>query len=326
MRLLALFIAGCAPDLGDASAGALEDRCATCHPLQAEEHAASRHSTAGVSPVFVAMRERVEGPELCDACHRPRSHEGVGCLDCHAAAGNAGVKNGLAILDLDGPVRGPTGKADSRAPHATKRSEYLTSADLCGTCHEVEGPAGFSESPYTHWRSSPAAAQGLTCSTCHLPDREPAPIAALPDLSPRAGRVHAPIIDREARLHAQIDGDRLNVDIDNRAGGHHFPDGASFLRQVDVVVTSGGEVVRRIPLAAELLFDGRPTVLPTDADAVRIRGVPAGTIRTETLPVPEEPIEVCLETRRHRPEVLDALGLEPALLEPIVRTGCVFVR
>jgi hypothetical protein len=228
--------------------------------------------------VFIALRDRAQ-TDFCDSCHRP-----ITCVDCHTAVGNEAVRNGLMLWDEDGPVRGPSGIAPG-APHATVRSEYLSSSDLCGTCHDVAGPAGFSESTYTHWSMSPAAQRNLTCSDCH-------------DTHRRAVRYGEGV-----RL-SLADG---TLTIDHTEGGHHFPDGASFLRDVDVVVFGGGDELRRIPLAAELLRDEAPVVLPTDADQVMLRGVEAGATRIETEPGAER---ACVEVRRIRPPLLDALQLE----------------
>jgi hypothetical protein len=281
--------AGCDPLEGAPSIGELEASCAGCHPAQAEQHALSRHAAAEASPVFRALRDRAD-TDFCDACHRP-----IGCIDCHAAVGNEAVKNGLMLWNEEGPVRGPTGVAPG-APHATRRSEYLTSSDLCGTCHQVEGPAGFAETPYTHWLHSPAAARKQTCSDCHTTHRRTVPYG------------------EGARL---VLGETLR--IDHSEGGHHFPDGASFLRGVDVVLFDEGVEVDRVPLHAELDDGSRPVVLPTDGVLhVRQRGVEAGTVREMEV---QEADSACFELRRFRVEVLDALGL--ALPEEVQSFGCV---
>lgn len=313
-QLLVLSAIGCAPSLGDDSAAALADRCAGCHPMQAEEHRASRHARAGTSEVFRALREESGAAALCDACHRPSGKDGVGCLDCHAAAGNFAVKNGEMILDPFGPVRGPTGAVDPRAPHETRASPYLASADLCGTCHQVEGPGVFQESPYTHWSASGAP----PCQSCHFPSRPPAPIADLPGLEPRVGRSHraagpddhgevaAVLYRRAARLRFVPGG----LEIDNTDAGHHFPDGASFLRQLDLVVTSDGEETLRVNLAAQLVGWDRPA---------RSRSVPAGEVARYAA----EGDRACFERRRYRPELLASLGLDPALAGDAITFGCV---
>jgi len=93
---------------------------------------------------------------------------------------------------------------------------------------------------------------------------------------------------------------RGELTIDHSEGGHHFPDGASFLRDVEIVA---GE--QRIPLGAQLFRDGAPVVLPTDADRVELRGVEAGTARVETV----QADRVCIEVRVRR-DVVEALHLE----------------
>jgi hypothetical protein len=285
----ALALAACEP-LDGASVGSLEDRCASCHALEAEEHALSKHARAEESKLFLALRDRA-GTEFCDSCHRK-----ITCIDCHAAVGNEAVKNGLLIFDRDGPVRGPSGAAPG-APHATERSEYLLSADLCGTCHEVAGPAGFSESPFTHWRSSPAAARNVTCRECHATHRRGVPYGEGVRLSFR--------------------GDALA--IDHSEGGHHFPDGASFLRDVALVARGAGRE-ERIPLGAELFSNGTPVLLPTDADEVLLRAVPPGESRIAF--EKSWPGTFCFEVGI-RKDVAAGLGI--AETEEVQSFGCVSV-
>jgi hypothetical protein len=266
-----------------------------------------------MSAVFEALASRRADRAFCDGCHRPRGRDGLGCADCHGAVGNFGVRNGLLALDLDGPVRGPTGMAGDRAAHETAASDYLASADLCGTCHEVDGPGPFRESPYAHWRASTAAARGETCASCHLEEREEQPIADFDGLTARPGLIHRAVGPDDGAIAAPLygrvpiaivieDGRRL-VTIDNRSNGHAFPDGASFLRTVDVVIRTEGRTVRSIPLASEL--SGGP--LPSDRARAVPRGVPAG----EVMRVPiAEGDEVCLVVERYRADLLEALGLE----------------
>ncbi len=265
---MALLVA-CAP-LDGASVAELADACAGCHVEEAEAHADSRHAGAAESEVFRALRARA-GTTFCDSCHRQ-----ITCLDCHSAVGNEAVQNGRMLFDTGGPVRGPTG-ARSAAPHATRRSGYLLSSDLCGTCHQVAGPAGFRETPFTHWMSSPAAARNLGCRDCH--------------------RTHRRSVDLDAGAHIAVAGGALT--IDHSEGGHHFPDGASFLRDFDVVLRREGAEVARFSLGAELFLGETPVVLPTDADRVVLRGIEAGTSRTEVVP---EADQACLEVRRYRLE------------------------
>lgn len=247
--VLALTVA-CAPP----SAVPLDDdrACARCHAAQAEDHARSAHGNAGRSAAFVALRagradDRMGGPAFCDGCHRPEhgSEAGLGCGSCHGAVGNTEVANGRLLVDLDGPVRGPTGDAPG-APHATVRSGFLRSSDLCGTCHEVRGPPPFREHPFSRWRQSTAAAAGVGCADCHLSRTPGAP-------GPRAARmIHAPVGFRvgdhaalEALLRAglaiegpRVDGDALVLTLAARIDAHAVPDGATFARRIEVVVTT----------------------------------------------------------------------------------------
>lgn len=226
-----------------------DDRlCAGCHVAQAEDHARSAHGAAGRSAAFVALRAARPGDSaFCDGCHRPAhgSDDGMGCASCHAAVGNTEVANGRLLVDLDGPVRGPTGDAPG-APHATVRSSFLGSSDLCGTCHEVRGPPPFREHPYTRWRASAAAAAGVGCPDCHLGLAPGTP-------GPRGARaVHAPVGFRtpddaavEALLRAGlevdgpwVEGDAVELTARARIDAHAVPDGATFARRIELVVTA----------------------------------------------------------------------------------------
>ena len=127
--LLGGLLAACETELGPRSAGANAADCATCHADHGAEHAASRHAQAGRSELFVALRERAEAERalggFCDGCHRPASDDGLDCLSCHAAVGSTGVGEGTLLLDPAGPVRGPTGRAASGAPHDLVQGDFL---------------------------------------------------------------------------------------------------------------------------------------------------------------------------------------------------------
>ncbi len=325
---IALCLVGCGGEVD--SVGALSGQCGDCHQPQAQAHQNSRHARAGQGAVFRALRaravEELGAPSgaFCDGCHRPAVGTGFGlsCVSCHAARGNLGTANGRLVHDLSGPVRGT---ASTPAPHQTAEGGFLQSSDLCGTCHEVDGPRGFSERPFSHYQAGSAAREGLRCQDCHMsavpgvPDEQeqrPAQhwLKGLDDPEPAqllAAGVELRIVDASAQ--------EISVELHNRFGGHDFPDGASFLRALWLEVSEDGRPLGRRPLTAQLLSEGQPVVLPTEADAVEHRGLGpderrverfaragAGTIGT---------ISACIRFQRYAPEVLQALGLSPSQIE-----------
>ena len=65
----------------------------------------------------------------------------------------------------------------SRLPHngATRTTAYLRS-EFCASCHQFEPTdlrlnGKLLENTYAEWKASPAARRGLTCQSCHMPDR-----------------------------------------------------------------------------------------------------------------------------------------------------------
>ncbi|MCB9675087.1 MAG: hypothetical protein H6737_08215 [Alphaproteobacteria bacterium] len=323
MRVAALvLLAGCLPDLGERSVAAHADRCAECHADAAAEWEASRHARPAESPVFTALRAHAAA-ELgtaapCDRCHLP---DAVTCVTCHAAAANQETANGALIADPTGPVRGPWG--DTVGPHASALGALLTDSALCGTCHEVDGLAGFDEHPYTAWAESPAAADGLRCQDCHM---SPEPGVDVPrDVAPVAEGGEARSRSSHAFVGLQADAvDLLSRGLELRVAeggvelvnlaGHGLPDGASFTRELWVESRdAAGWTGDRRPLHAELRRAGVPTWDPVTADETVFRGVPPGGVRFEPFEVGE--FEVCVRYRPVAAGLSEGLGLPVA--EPV---------
>ena len=53
--------------------------------------------------------------------------------------------------------------------HESIQSDFVQSAELCGSCHDVFNYPGLRiEEAYTEYSSSPAKDMGLTCQDCHM--------------------------------------------------------------------------------------------------------------------------------------------------------------
>ena len=152
--------------------GTLGDFCIRCHTpigMQTGE------------PVFTSNLNRSQP-----------SREGVTCAVCHRIRADYGRVSGrirLAEGGLSEPVSGPTGNAELArvlgAPETFRRlsddegrpaihgdvvefAPIRTSA-FCGTCHDVNSPAGLRlEEAQSEFRHAPAAANGTTCQACHM--------------------------------------------------------------------------------------------------------------------------------------------------------------
>jgi hypothetical protein len=316
------------------SAGSLQGQCLSCHPQQAEAHAASRHGQAATSAVFLALRARAEqtwaAAEFCDGCHLPvgGTESGLGCLTCHASAGNLGRGDGALLFDLDQPIR--AAKRTGRSAHAVSETGFLASAELCATCHEVRGPGPFQESVFEHWQKAPAGEGNVTCQDCHMSQ-----VPGVPDEAPVQ---HRPVglvggSDEEIRglLGSAVDlrivdraGGVLTAEIKSLSTGHHLPDGASFLRALWVEVRVHG-VVRgeRHWLSAGLYAGEQEVVVPTEADRAESRALAPHEVRRLSWSVPDSAsAQVCLRFQRYRPEMVSALGLDAALAGPIIEVRC----
>ena len=329
MSLLALLAVACGDGPQD-SAGALQSRCSSCHVEQAMRHSVSRHAQAARSEVFVALRARAQqawsAATFCDGCHRPvgGTDDGLGCLTCHASTGNLGRGDGALLLSPDGPVQ--AGLPSGRAPHSVGGTGFISSADLCGTCHEVQGPGPFRESPFTHWQKSPAGQRNQPCQSCHMPKdgrrvTEHRPRGLLAGADDEVQQWLAEAVDLELRREAD---DRVVVRITSRLQGHMLPDGASFLRALWLDVRADGAVLDgRRWLSARLFRGAQEVVLPTEADRAESRGLLPGASREERFAVPAgRAITACLRFQRYRPDLLAALGLSLSLAGPEILVRC----
>ena len=342
LALLALALAGCTLDGGEGPGpGVSSAECGSCHPAQQEELAASRHAMSGSSPVFEAMLPRVreawgEGAEArCIGCHRPAHAEEaqVTCVSCHAAVGNHRTADGALVIDPSLPIAGPFG--DTTEPHASRPGGFLAAPELCGTCHQVEGPELFFEPTFEEYLASPAGEAGLGCVACHMPSLPAAPIALDapaarrrrshrftgidPSPADPGGEASARLLADALTLTVEPDGDGFTVALTNTGAGHAVPTGLGLLRDtwVDLVV-DGEPRSRVIELGHRLMRGAEPVALPTDADMATPRALAPG--ESVTVRVPGERVEAFLRARAIRHDALDALAL-PHDLAPTLQVA-----
>ena len=134
-----------------------------------------------------------EPPSISNLKRHPTSREGITCVVCHRINLPYNKTSGrLALVegDLLQPVFGPKGNEElarvlknpdeyrvvtdpdkpGRKIH-TKVRQFtpISSSTFCGSCHDVTLFNGFRlEEAFSEYRTSPAAAKGITCQDCHM--------------------------------------------------------------------------------------------------------------------------------------------------------------
>ncbi len=124
----------------------------------------------------------------CNGCHAPvsflvgdvpppkpsensRANESVSCDLCHTITGFKGdVPFNYNFISEPGRTKyGP--KPGMKSPHHdTKQSDFIQSAEFCGTCHNEKSPYGvWVKSTYLEWKEGPYSKQGVVCQDCHMP-------------------------------------------------------------------------------------------------------------------------------------------------------------
>lgn len=345
VALAALVLAGCGSSLPSAQE---TGDCASCHPQQAQELAASRHSSASTSPAFTALRAQAgSNATFCVTCHQPDgASAGLTCLTCHTAIGNQADQNGQLLWNASGPVE--VGDATGlNAPHAVQATGFLTSSDLCATCHDVNGPGAFHERPFESWQQSPAAKVGQQCQACHLspnpglPTARPLIPVALGATQPRPHASHsfvgmgadpasaAALLSAGLSLQLAASDGGYELQVTNVGQGHHALAGAGFIRELVAVVESldadgGATSLASLPLDVTLTRDGAPEPNPLLSDASDDEGLDPGAMKSVEVAAPTGAVQLraCLTFADVRPELSSALGI---VASPEQQAGCVEV-
>lgn len=127
--------------------------CVNCHtPMAAQQER-----------WVVALKDgQIQRPVYVDnkEFNRDFQEDAITCAGCHVR---------------DGVVYGPYG--DTQAPHPVKKGDYLLDERVCVRCHQAEAryPAqnlGCFFTTGAEWAASPAAKEGKTCQSCHMPEIE----------------------------------------------------------------------------------------------------------------------------------------------------------
>jgi hypothetical protein len=194
----------------------------------------------------------------CNGCHAPiaflagdvppplpakmsRANESVSCEVCHTITGYAGdVPHNFNWISEPGKTKYGPREGKNSPEHNLVKSEFIGTADFCGTCHNEMSPYGvWVKSTHLEWKDGPYSKQGVKCHDCHM-TYAPAKTAAMGNFYPDArqhlfhgahdpGKVRGTI---ELRVHPDIreaqpgDKVRFTVVLFNQKTGHKFPTGS----------------------------------------------------------------------------------------------------
>jgi hypothetical protein len=237
-----------------ATNGALGSFCINCH-----------------APMAVALKLTTDGTNVATL---PQYAKGVTCYFCHTVDEvTDDHNNGLHLAD-DDVMRGGIADPVGSPAHAAKSSPLhdgsaLDSSKMCGACHDVITPANVHiERTFAEWQQTIFGKADprtfLSCGTCHMFAKDgvvaDAPDVAVPfrtlglhehtfggvDLAltpwPRMDEQRAAIQrDLDPAVVAKIcvtpvNGDQIELTLDNRGVGHAWPSGAAHDRRAWVEV------------------------------------------------------------------------------------------
>ena len=255
--------------------------CGQCHKDQLEQWRTSRHARA-FSPGLVGQLLTLspQGAAECLECHAPLAEQWT-AFEAARALGVAHKRDqqGLAAAGIScsgchlrehrryGPpqrVTNAIGPSASSASHGgVFRTAFFESSEFCSECHQFAANVAVNGKPlqntFAEWKASPKAAQGSTCQTCHMPDRQhlwrgihdPAMVAS--GITPRVS------------ANAQ----RVRFEVSNTAVGHAFPTYVAAKIALRVVAldeagTPRSETLRSYYIARQVRYDGAQWIEVSD--------------------------------------------------------------
>jgi Cytochrome c554 and c-prime len=245
--------------------------CETCHLDITRQHEQAMmsqayvHSWDEIEYFELALPHSLKEPKVagikagCNGCHAPlaflagdippkkpsagtRANEGVSCDLCHTVNGFEGdVPFNFNWISTPGEIKyGP--RTDSDSPyHQSMKSEFLSSAEFCGTCHNEKDPWGlYVKSTHLEWKESPQGQAGIVCQDCHMPPAAGQSASMGPerpdirqhlfhgahDSGKLAGVVEVRI-HPESRESARGETQRLTAIVVNAKAGHKVPTGSA---------------------------------------------------------------------------------------------------
>ena len=250
-----------------------DEVCADCHVDITRQHHQALMSECFTHPwdeieyfelayPHSQQEEKVAGIKAgCNGCHAPlaflagdippkrpaegtRANESVACTVCHSITGFEGEVpfNFNYVIEPGEAMQGVRTGTESPV-HEIAVNPFLSSAELCGTCHNEKDPFGqWVKATHLEWKDGPWAAAGVVCQDCHMP---PAPGNSAPEAG---GQDHPDVRQHlfhgahdpgklrgaaEVRIHPSVltaaagDTVTLNATVLNAKAGHMIPSGSA---------------------------------------------------------------------------------------------------
>ena len=245
----------------------------------------------------------------CNGCHAPiaflagdvpppkpemnsRANESVSCDLCHTITGFKGdTPHNFNFISSPGNVKyGPRATGES-PEHEIQKSEFIQTAEFCGTCHNEMSPYGvWVKSTHLEWKEGPYSKQDVKCQTCHM-TQAPGVSADVGNKYPDVwqhlfhgahdpGKVRGTI---ELRIHPDIreaeptEVIRFTVALFNQKTGHKFPTGSVEDRivwmHVEAVDAEGKVYHLKVDKKG---FEGEEYTIGADALAYQDMGIALG--------------------------------------------------
>ncbi len=243
----------------------------------------------------------------CNGCHAPlaflagdipppkpaensRANESVSCDLCHSVTGFVGdTPYNFNWITEPGEIKyGPRETGDAPA-HEIRKSDFLGTAEFCGTCHNEKSPYGaWVKSTHLEWKEGPYAAEGVVCQDCHMTRALLATAEMSEEAYPDArlhlfhgahdpGKIRGTV---ELRIYPDIveaaPGETVtfSVALFNQKAGHKFPTGSVEDRilwlHVEAVDDAGNTF--HLPVDAKG-FDGEEYTIAADVLAYQDMGI-----------------------------------------------------
>jgi hypothetical protein len=194
----------------------------------------------------------------CNGCHAPiaflagdvppplpsknsRANESVSCEVCHTVTGFEGdTPYNFNWISEPGKTKYGPREGKNSPEHNLVKSEFLGTAEFCGTCHNEMSPYNvWVKSTHLEWKEGPYAKQGVKCQDCHKtysPGKSAAMGNAYPDVRQHLfhgahddGKVRGTV---ELRIHPDVreaapgEPVKFTIALFNQKTGHKFPSGS----------------------------------------------------------------------------------------------------
>ncbi len=257
---------------------------------------------AEVDPVVAGVKAG------CNGCHAPlsflagdvppprpaegsRANESVSCDICHTVTGFSGdVPHNFNWISEPGRLKQGNKPGLVSPHHDTVQSEFIQTADFCGTCHNEMSPYGvWVKSTHLEWKEGPYGRDNVRCHVCHMPPAEgQSAKLAPPSLVSQhlfhgahdTGKLKGAV---ELRMHPEVrevaydETVVVKVQLFNGKAGHKIPSGSVEDRIVwlDVTATDSAGRTWHLPVDAKG-FDGEEYTIAADVLAYQDMGIAKG--------------------------------------------------